>query len=118
MTESYGNNAHSLDGLEFFYESYLSSHLSTGDFVVLKKENDGIEKKYLGVIEIAEIVSERFPRSIDKHVITGKPYLSPSSIIRSEGIKGSGRILGRIDTEKFRISSRSDSFDHFTCKQR
>ena len=114
MKESYGNNAHSLDGLEFFFESNLSSHLSTGDFVVLKNVNDDNEKKYLGVIEIAEIVSERFPRSIDNNVkVTGIPYLSPSSITRSEGIKGSGRILGRIDTEKFRISSRSDFFDHY-----
>ncbi|MFH1445851.1 MAG: hypothetical protein ABIG43_00370, partial [Chloroflexota bacterium] len=112
MNEPYDNNAHSLDGLEFFFESDLSSCLSTGDFVVLKNDSKDNEIKYLGIIEIAEIVSERFPRSIDNFGIR-PPIFIPSSVIRSEGIKGSGRILGRIDAEEFRESSRLDSFDHF-----
>lgn len=112
MNEPYDNNAHSLDGLEFFFESDLSSCLSTGDFVVLKNDSKDNEIKYLGIIEIAEIVSERFPRSIDNFGIRPSIFI-PSSVIRSEGIKGSGRILGRIDAEEFRESSRLDSFDHF-----
>jgi len=112
MTEPFDNNAHSLDGLEFFFESGLSSPFSTGDFVVLKRATDVEIIKYLGVIESAKIVSERFPRGINKSV-SGLPYANHSSVTRSEGIKGSGRILGRIDTEKFRESSGKDSFHQF-----
>ena len=112
MASSYSNNAHSLDGLEFFFESKLTSPLTIGDFVVLRKVSGNIEKKYLGVIEIAEIVSERLPRSITKSA-QGLPDSISSSVIRSEGIKGSGRVLGRIDAEEFREISRSDSFNHF-----
>ncbi len=111
MSERYDNNAHSLDGLEFFFESDLSSHLSTGDFVVLRKDKEDIWEKYFGIIEFSEIISERFPRSVETGTVLG--YSRRSPVIRSEGIRGSGRILGKMDETGFRESFRSDRFDHY-----
>lgn len=111
MRESYANNAHSLDGLEFFFEAELSSHISTGDFVILKKAEDSA-KKYLGIIEQAEIESVRFPRGVDDGVMRS-PLFPSSTVIRTEGIKGYGKILGILNSKKFQPSSREDSFDHF-----
>ena len=116
MEESFSNFAHSLDGHEFFFNAPVSSSLSAGNFVTIVDNNKNPSKIYLGSIESVEITSERHSRTSSENFHSFNSSVNRStnhSITLSEGISGKGKILGKIENNKYCENSYMDTFDHF-----